>query len=205
MLTTSVGTLVRLFLGGLLLGAAFGVVYDALRITRVLMRVRYSRAASASLALPMPQRRRPARPHRVGRALRDVVVDLEDICFFLAAGPAMAIYLSAANHGRVRWLAFAGVALGFAAYYFTVGRLVVRFSEAIAGLLRFAGAWLWWLFCLPFGWLARGIHWLAGRIGRRLRKIWLWFYLPGYTRRAMRRYLGQINRVFSQAQTEGCT
>lgn len=203
MLTTSFGALVRLFLGGLLLGAAFGVVYDALRITRVLMGVRYSRAETAALTLPMPNQNRLVRQHRVGRALRDIIVDLEDICFFLVAGSSMAIYLSAANHGRVRWFAFVGAAMGFIVYYFTVGRVVVRFSEAIASLLRFAVAWLWWLFCLPIGWLARGVCWLVRRIWCRLRRIWLWLYLPGYTRRAMRRYLGQINRVFAKAQTEG--
>lgn len=196
MLTPTPAELLRLFWGGMLLGLAFAAVYDLLRITRVLMGETYgSRTAGRFSALPMP----PAHlthAGQFGRSLRDLLVNLEDLLYCLCAGAAVAVYLSAANHGRVRWLAFAGICLGFLAWRLTAGRLIIACSAAIAALLRFAVGWIVWCVCRPFVWLGRII---AGR----LRALWLWIYLPAYTRRATRRCLRQLARAFSKSEMEG--
>lgn len=196
MLTTSPAELLRLFWGGLFLGLAFAAVYDVLRITRVLMGETYgSRAAGRLAALPMPP---AARTHggRFGRRLRDLLVNLEDLLYFLCVGVTVAVYLSAANHGRVRWLAFAGIALGFLFWRLTAGRMIIACSAAIAALLRFAVGWILWCICRPFVWLGRLI---AGR----LRALWLWLYLPAYTRRTTRQCLRRLTRAFSKSEMEG--
>lgn len=194
MLVPSPAELVRLFLGGLLLGLVFAAVYDALRISRVLMGESYGSAAGRLAALPMP----PARPRtgRLGRRLRDGLVNLEDLVWCLGIGAATAIYLSAANHGRVRWLAFAGIGLGFFLWRCTAGRAVITCSAAIAALLRFAIGWIVWCACRPFVWLGR---FLAGR----LRALRLWISLPVYTRLATRRCLRQLAHAFSKSEKEG--
>lgn len=196
-LTTPIAVLLRLLLGGLLLGAVFGAAYDLLRITRVLMGVRYNTRTSAiPTAKLMPPIKRRAHPHRIGRSLRDVLVNLEDFLFFLAVGPTVAIFLSAANHGRVRWLAFAGIAAGFVLYRLTVGRLVIACSTAIAAVLRVMFAWALWLITRPFCLLGRLICRLAHR-------LWRLLYLPIYTRLAMRRCLRQLHRAFQTTCEEG--
>ena len=206
MLTTSPADLLRLFWDGFLLGVAFGIAYDLLRITRVLMGVRYgARTAGRLAALPMPYPACSTQANRVGQRLRDGLVNLEDLLYFLFVGPAIAIYLSAANHGRVRWLAFAGIGLGFAAYRLTVGRLVIGCSAAIAAGLRFLLAWMIWGLCRPVCWLGKLVRQCSRCLARRLRAIWNGLYLPVYTRCAMRRDLRRLKQAFRKSEMEGST
>ncbi len=201
MLTTSPAELVRLFLLGGMLGALFGAVYDALRITRILMGVRYGRSGiKAGLSLPMPRWMRGEKKRLSRHRLRDFWVNVEDILYFLFVGPMIAIYLSEVNHGRIRWLAFAGIALGFFLYRCTVGELVIRFSVWIADILRFLAAWLCYGVSRPFLWLYRLIRILLLRVTCRLVRLWLWLYLPGHTRRAKRRAMRRIGRLFTNLE-----
>ncbi len=197
MLTTSPVALVRLFFIGLQLGVVLGAAYDCLRITRVFMGIRYTRAKDERVfPLPMPRWARQAGTRKPRHALRDLLVNVEDFLYFLLAGPAVAIYLSEANNGRIRWLAFAGPALGFFLYRSIPGKVVIRFSVLIADGLHFAIAWLCYGISRPFLWLARLIRLLCTRVTCRLRGIWARLYLPIYTRRAMRCTLRRINRLY---------
>lgn len=196
MLITSPAELIRLFWGALILGLAFAAVYDLLRISRVLMGQTYgSRTAGRLAALPLPP---TVGQHsgRFGRRLRDLVVNIEDLLWFLCAGSAIAIYLSAENHSRVRWLVLVGVGLGFFAWRMTVGRAVIAASSTIAALLRFLVYWAVWCVCRPF---VRLGHVAA----RHCRMLWRLICLPLYTRREERRCLRCLARAFSKSEMEG--
>jgi len=192
-LTTPLTVLLRLLVWGVLLGAGFGAAYDMLRITRVLMGVRYSTRVTFSLARAMPPRRIAARPHHMGRSLRNGIIHIEDFLFFLLVGAGTAVFLSAVNHGRVRWLALAGIFAGFALYRLTAGRLVIACSSAIAAVLHLVLAWLLWLLTRPFCLLNRGLR----RLGRA---VWHALWPPIYTRLAMRRCLRRLDRAFRQGK-----
>ncbi len=196
MLTVAPAVLIRLFWWGGLLGLAFAAVYDLLRISRALMGERYGGRTAGRLAdLPMPPtvRHSSTAPRR---GLYRLIVNVEDLLYFLFVGAALAVYFSAANHGRVRWLAFAGIVLGFLLWRLTVGRAIVAASAAIAALLRFALCWALWGLSRPVVRLGRLI---AACLRAGLRRL----YLPIYTRRTARRCLRRLATAFNNSELEG--
>lgn len=86
----------RLFFGGIVLGAALGALYDVLRALR--MTVRHSQLAVA----------------------------IEDFAFVFVTGIAFYSYCTQLCRGQLRFFVLAAIMLGFAAYLLTLGRLVSR-------------------------------------------------------------------------------
>lgn len=121
---------VSMFLGALVLGVVLGCLYDFFRITR--------------LAFVFPA----------------ILILFEDLLFFIFSSIILFSYLLRASDGQVRYFVLAGVVLGWAGYYFTVGKLVMRCSESIIGLLRKVIGfilrpfrWIWKKFLCGFRWL----------------------------------------------------
>lgn len=152
--------LAALYVYAAALGCAFGVLYDVFRILR-----RASRFADRSF-------------------VSILVIFLQDILFFLIATAASAIFFYKFNSGRIRLSAVAFMIGGFAAYYFTVGRLVMLVADAIIAficetvrqILRF----LRFIFS-PIVKLARAVY---ARIEQALRHL----LLCAYTKRTLRMY-----------------
>lgn len=86
----------RLFLGGIILGAALGSLYDVLRAWR--MTVRHTALAVA----------------------------LEDFAFVFVTGISFYSYCTQLCRGQIRFFVLAAIVLGFAAYLLTLGRIVSR-------------------------------------------------------------------------------
>lgn len=86
----------RLFFGGIILGAALGALYDVLRALR--MTVRHSRLAVA----------------------------FEDFGFVFVTGIAFYSYCTQLCRGQIRFFVLTAIVLGFAAYLWTLGRIVSR-------------------------------------------------------------------------------
>ncbi|MBQ3125786.1 MAG: spore cortex biosynthesis protein YabQ [Clostridia bacterium] len=185
--------LLRLFAAGCLLGAAFAAVYDLLRIVRILFGERAACPVGRLGQLPMPP---AARRHIRWGAMRGMLVHFGDLLYFPLFGAAIAVYLSAAYDGRIRWFALAGLALGFFGWRLTLGRLVTAASAAISALLRFLLCWAMWWISRPFVRLGRGVASGFSALGR-------WLYRPIYTRREMRRCLRRLTRAFSDFEREG--
>jgi hypothetical protein len=91
----------RFFLEAILLGAAFGLLYDALRITR--------------LAIPAPY----------------AVVFVEDVLYFLFLGMATFLFLMRTIDGQVRFFILVGAVIGALLYFMSVSVLVMMVSGAI--------------------------------------------------------------------------
>ena len=60
-----------------------------------------------------------------------IFIFLSDIIFCLTAAVSVIILLFHLNGGEIRGFALFGAALGFTAYYFTLGKLTVLFSDYI--------------------------------------------------------------------------
>ncbi|MFA6730574.1 MAG: spore cortex biosynthesis protein YabQ [Eubacteriales bacterium] len=94
-----------LIFASLLIGVVCGAVYDVFRILRVFT------------------------PKNA------FLVFAEDLIYCLFVAAALMILFYNYTEGRIRFWAFAGVAGGFSAYYFTVGTLTRRAVKAAAALV----------------------------------------------------------------------
>ncbi|MCM1181385.1 MAG: spore cortex biosynthesis protein YabQ [Clostridium sp.] len=96
----------HLFLACMLLGAALALLYDGIRIIRMLV-------------------------HH-----RDFVVDIEDLCFWLFTAWMVFCTLFAYNRGALRGYAFLGLFLGFLLYALTVSRKLLNVAAKIVPYWR---------------------------------------------------------------------
>ena len=95
-----------LFLKSILLGGSFGLLYDALRITRI--------------ALPTAR----------------WVIFIEDVLFFLMSAVAAFFFLMRTIDGQVRFFIFIGILLGAVLYFWGLSVLIIGAGEVIVGAIR---------------------------------------------------------------------
>lgn len=136
-------TLAYMLLYGALVGFGLGVVYDVLRILRILCGDSIVREREG-------QGSRKKRPWPLS-----FLLFLEDVIFSLIAALALILLCYYTNDGQLRAPAVVGMAGGFLVYLQTVGRPVVRLAEGLAALLR---RFLWlclYLLLLPLKGLGR--------------------------------------------------
>ncbi len=159
----------RLLLASLLFGSGIGVLYDCIRIQRVLLGIsRYTKAENVPVFCPSFLKMRKKRAGKGKKIAKFVCLVLQDILFCLSVGILLSILLFYRNDGVFRGFVLIGAAVGFAAYYFTVGRLVIGASEYIVFALRTAFLYLVYYVSLPFIALGR---FLLARIGGAVKRI----------------------------------
>ena len=115
------------FVWALLIGCAFGLLFDIFRIVRI--------------AIPVP----------------DVVIAAQDILYFSICAIITFLYLLSHADGRVRFFLIAGIILGAVIYFCTISILVMGVSRLIIavvrGVLSFALRYLLlpiWRICFGF-------------------------------------------------------
>lgn len=137
-----------LYLCAALLGAAFGLFYDLLRLSRIFLGVHYSRPLSEKLqGLKLPLLS-PRREHEESPAL-GVVIFLQDFFFGILFGVALSILYYELNDGKIRPFALVFCAIGFFLYRLTLGKLFLLFSEAVAFVFESALRYLWYFLSYP--------------------------------------------------------
>lgn len=151
----------------LLLGVAFGISYDVLRISRIFIGIRYFGSASvcaiwrtppSSFAIPsrmcgflsacgmtLKWRKKRIKKTAVSRwRLRDTIQNIAvffgDLIYFTLAGAAFCIYIHFSG-GEFRMFMLISLLIGFAGYYFTVGRAVIFASGYIVRSLRMCASY----------------------------------------------------------------
>ena len=128
-------------------GLAIGAVYDALRITRVLLAHITGNGA-------------------VSRHTVKVVCFMEDVLFALAATLVLILLVYYTGDGQLRALAPMGMACGFFVWYVTAGKLIMRLSDVIAGCVakavRFTVRYTLLAVSLPFRLIARAFMCAVG-------------------------------------------
>ena len=144
-----------LFLGGVLLGAFWGGIWDFFRCMRILCGISHPKGrAFSGISLPLIKDapcRKSEKAH--SRGAKSICIFFSDILFFLIAAVLFRVYLYLAAEGAFRFFALLGAIGGFLFYYFTLGRLVMLFSEYLLFGVRVVFFYLCYFLLLPFRFL----------------------------------------------------
>lgn len=164
--------LLRLLLASLIFGAMMGVLYDAIRIQRVLLGIsRYTDAVKAPVFCPKfcpPKKKKTS--GRASEGAKYICLVLQDVIFCFTVGALLAVLLFYQNNGEFRGFVLAGAAVGFLAYYFTIGKLVIWASEYVVFAVKTAVLYLVYYLTFPFIAAARFLGTRIGRLLERLRQ-----------------------------------
>ena len=155
-----------LFLYSAAAGGVLGAVYDAIRILRALVlpnapsgKINYS-----EIELPLIRKKVYKPPKKkLSRAAVGALVAIGDFIFMIVCAVTLILVAYTENMGRMRWLIPFGAAVGFAAYYFTVGKLVMKISGAVVFLIRAALVYVYTFAEIP-------VRFVIGKIKNRKRK-----------------------------------
>lgn len=124
-----------MFVFAVVVGVALGFVYDAFRLTRILLE-----EAGKKYAAARKRQNEKISNGSFSKAICATVLFLEDVLFFVIVGVALVLVLYYANDGQFRGIAPLGMAAGFFVYYNTVGRILRRVSVYLARLILRAAA-----------------------------------------------------------------
>ncbi len=106
-------------LTSLIVGFAFGAIYDIFRIRRI------------------ASKKRKSKGKHLTSFIQAVIIGIEDVLFFILLGCVTSVLFYVFCHGRVRLLALLAELFGFVLYRLTVGRLVMLISNLIISFLYF--------------------------------------------------------------------
>lgn len=194
-----------------LCGVFCGILYDGIRILRVLFHVaHYSQAGRKFSEIRFPligaAHRRVQTKFSTHRA--EFWLFAGDILFAVCAACSFSITLAVFGSGIFRWFYLLCAGIGFFAYYFTCGKFVMLASEWIAGVMHTIVRYGIWLLCAPFRLfgkiaviLARVIH---RRIGLPVRRTVQHFIGQRYTRK-MQQNLFAVVQISEERSDEICT
>jgi hypothetical protein len=122
MIDLSQDVLVALLVRSLLCGGLLGVFYDLIRAVKMFLGVSYGeKQVSLTLA---------------GRVVIYVVTFVTDVIFWLTAGLVSIALLYGLGGGVFRGMTYLCLAAGFALYYVTVGRLVLKLERVVISLIK---------------------------------------------------------------------
>ena len=133
-----------LLLYSLIFGISAGVVGDFNRIVRIALGIRNSARES---------KKRLTR--KLYSAMSIIFVAVQDILLFAYMGIGIVVLNYYLNRGIFRIYSIAAAAVGFALYYFTLGRVVMFFAERIICALRVAIVWALRVITAPFRFVFR--------------------------------------------------
>jgi len=152
-------------------GALCGILYDLIRISRVLLGISvYTKTGSNldEIALPLVGKGHGRENARRTSAVQTVFVALGDVVFGLLCAAVFCVYLHHAASGQFRLMYFLGFGCGFGIYYLTLGRLVMLSSEILSFLLKSMFRYAVWFLLFPLRLIGRGVYRLASVFVRRL-------------------------------------
>ena len=148
--------LLFLFLYSLATGAVLGVVYDAVRILRALFFSENERYLTRELPLIRKTAYRQTEK-KLPRAAVAIFVAVGDFVFMITCAIAVILVAYVKNMGRMRWIIPVGASVGFVAYYYTVGKLIMKISGLAAFLIRAGLVYLYSLAELPVRLVINGV------------------------------------------------
>ncbi len=166
---------VRALVAALLLGVLYGVLYDAVRVLLVLLGARSAKVAPWAAGLRLPALPADFATRGKVRLPRTTLVLLFVLEFFYAllCGAAFILFVYVQNDGVVRFYFIACAAVGFFAYYLSLGRLVMAITGVIAYFLRVVFFYLSLAVCVPMRFFLR----MAAKC---LGAVWWFLFLPIY-------------------------
>jgi len=158
MIDLSQEILLALLIKSFLAGVALGIFYDFIRAFKMVFGVRYVRPiVKRSVAVDV---------------LAYIVTFLTDILFWIVVGVTSILLMYGVGGGVFRGLTYLGLAVGALLYYFSIGRLVLKVSEAAVNFVKRAVRRAVRILAMPFVWVGRGLIFLFHlTIGKILGKI----------------------------------
>ncbi len=126
---------------GFTMGVVLAGCYDLFRIRRIAMSPTHCYGARPD-PVPLSQWQQ-GQPKKDTAWLQILLIGLEDLLFGIFCGIILAVMLFYATHGRIRVYAMMAVGVGFFCYRLTLGRWIVRMTDALVALLR---RWLHFLY-----------------------------------------------------------
>lgn len=157
--------IIEAFLGG----ACMGVIYDAMRISRMMVwteqggAVRLYEKKYPLIGAIVRKKKRHSKEY-----MRRAVLIIQDILFMLIFTFVILMLLFFLNDGRFRPIVIVVAFLGLWCYLYSIGRLVIRASEMIIFILRFLLAYAFYFIMLPIRSLCRVFKLVSLTVCRRI-------------------------------------
>ena len=162
MIDLSQEQLVALLVRSLICGAFLGAIYDCIRALKMFCGVSYG-GDMVSLSLAK-------------KALIWTVTFITDLIFWMIAGLLSVALMYQIGGGIFRGLTYICLTVGFAAYYFTLGRLVLKLNRIIVSFIKNVLKKLITLLMRPANMVWRGLiflyHLTIGRIIGKIKDKW---------------------------------
>jgi hypothetical protein len=148
------GEIIRLLLRSLLCGVALGVFYDGIRLIKLFCGVRYGE--------------REEKKNAALSAAHFILAFVTDIVFWVTVGVVSVALIYGSTGGIFRGSTYLCLAVGFVAYYFTLGRAVLFLSRRLVKLCRRAARRMIKVAAVPLSFIFKGIislyHLTIGKI-----------------------------------------
>lgn len=182
MIDLSQEALIALLIKSFLSGVALGVFYDLIRAFKMFFGVSYTRPTTdRSVAV---------------RAVAYAVTFLTDILFWIIVGITSVLLMYSVGGGVFRGLTYVGLIGGILLYYFSIGRLMLRVSEAVVNFIKKVLRRVAKILAVPFVWVGRRAIFLFHlTIGKFIGKI--------KDRRARKKARAEIDLVEKEAPDSG--
>ena len=137
---------VLLSIYSLCFGIGLGIIYDIIRIQRVIFGFDHPDSKKIdyrNIELPIIKKKAyKDSENKILKIIFEFLFAVYDILFMVSFGVIAVLIAYAYNSGRVRLIIFVGLIVGFLAYYFTVGKLVVKLSGLVAFIIRCIAVYL---------------------------------------------------------------
>lgn len=138
----------------ILMGAALGVIYNAIGIIKAVIFQSYSEKILIF--------KRYLKRKRSTKKINTIVTFFFDLLFFVIITPLMVIFVHCVNNGNLRWYIFFGALTGFLVYRITIGRVIVIILENLAVLFQYA-------FKTAFEFLYKPIKFAWNKVKRKIK------------------------------------
>lgn len=174
------------FVFAIFAGVCLGAAYDIVRIQRIFFGVSYGRTSAASLSeikLPLISKyKKESTPKekRFSKIALGALIFAGDLLFCVFAALVLVVFIYHTNGGKARWMIFFGAAAGFAAYYFSIGNVVMFFSRYIVFAIKCVASYALFFVTFP-------IKLLLSAIRRALLCMLRHIHMKIYTRSEMKK------------------
>ena len=180
-----------LFFACLICGAVLSLFYDIIRMSRMMLGVRYGFKLPRREELSLPLLKTREKKKRAPLAVRalNVAVFIGDIFFFTVAALSLLCVFFNYGGGKVRLIAFAFAAIGFFVCHFTVSAAFIRAFGILLLLIRIVLEYLLYFLMLPIRKILlpilRAALALLRAIGNGFLHLYLCVYTAAYKRRCL--------------------
>lgn len=186
-----------LLLYSFVFGAFLGVFHDANRIVRIFCGVHYSEKRFKSLyarRLPIVHRSLSVKETKgLRKGALNLLIFFQDILLFLVGAVGLVILHYEYNSGRFRFFSLLAMVVGFLLYYFTLGKLVMFFSEAIVFVIKAT-------FLIVFDCILRPIRAIGRFLSKNLKKIGIFYQIFLEKRRRKLYNINKKKRLLTDAK-----